>query len=58
MNSQQESMPKVLREEQDVRFQNQGEVNILRKRIERYVSKSSVTMPLLLREILTYVLPV
>ena len=35
MNSQQESMQKALREEQDARFQNQGEVSILRKRMEK-----------------------
>jgi len=35
MNSQQESMQKTLREEQDARFQNQGEVSILRKKMEK-----------------------
>jgi len=35
MNSQQESMQKALREEQDARFQNQGEVSILRKKMEK-----------------------
>jgi len=35
MNSQQESIQKAFREEQDARFQNQGEVSILRKRMEK-----------------------
>ena len=35
MNNQQESMQKSLREEQDARFQNQGEVSILRRRMEK-----------------------
>ena len=35
MNTKQETMQKALREEQDVRFQNQGEVSILRKRMEK-----------------------
>ena len=35
MNSQQESMQKAFKEEQDMRFQNQGEVGILRKKMEK-----------------------
>jgi len=35
MNGQQESIQKAFREEQDARFQNQGEVSILRKRMEK-----------------------
>lgn len=35
MNSQQESMQKAFKEEQDARFQNVGEVSILRKRMEK-----------------------
>ena len=44
VNNQQESMRKALEEEQDARFQKQGEVSILRKRMEKVrVHKSSVT---------------
>ena len=35
MNNQQESMQKAFKEEQDTRFQNQGEVGILRKKMEK-----------------------
>ena len=35
MTNQQESMQKALKEEQDTRFQNQGEVSILRKKMEK-----------------------
>ena len=35
MNRQHESMRKAFTEEQDARFQNQGEVSILRKRMEK-----------------------
>ena len=40
MNAQQDSMQKALREEQDARFQNQGEVSILRKRMEKVCIKT------------------
>ena len=44
VNNQQESMRKALEEEQDVRFQSQGEVSVLRKQMEKVrVHKSSVT---------------
>ena len=49
VNNQQESMRKALEEEQDARFQNQGEVSILRKRMEKVrVHKPSVTAHLYL----------
>jgi hypothetical protein len=35
MNTQQESMQKAFKEEQEARYQNQGEVSILRKRMEK-----------------------
>ena len=42
MNTQQESMQKALQEEQDARFQNQGEVSILRKRMEKVRVRSQL----------------
>ena len=52
VNNQQESMRKALEEEQDARFQNQGEVSILRKRMEKVrVHKPSVTAHLYLERL-------
>lgn len=44
MNNQQESMQKAFREEQDARFQNQGEVTILRKKMEKLTEEHNTNV--------------
>ncbi|KAF9648585.1 hypothetical protein BDM02DRAFT_3115206 [Thelephora ganbajun] len=44
MNSQQELMQKAFREEQDARFQNQGEVSILRKKMEKLTEEHNASI--------------
>ena len=55
MSNQQESMQKALREEQDARFQNQGEVSILRKKMEKVCIAINCNYSPPIAEILPYI---